>query len=61
MIRYPTTFSRLLPYVLQLENILDQALIIGDKVGNVAQKKCCEEFRYLGKSRMHYEINYTIW
>lgn len=30
-LKYPSTFSRLLPYVLQLETILDQALIMGDK------------------------------
>lgn len=32
LLRYPTVFSRLLPYILQLESILDQALISGDKV-----------------------------
>lgn len=31
-VRYPTVFTRLLPYVLQLETILDQALMVGDKV-----------------------------
>lgn len=30
-IKYPTVFSRLLPYILQLESILDQALMSGDK------------------------------
>jgi hypothetical protein len=31
-LKFPTTFSRLLPYVLQLETILDQSLMTGDKV-----------------------------
>ncbi len=31
-LKYPSTFSRLLPYVLQLETILNQALMMGDKV-----------------------------
>jgi hypothetical protein len=31
-LKYPSTFSRLFPYVLQLEIILDQCLMIGDKV-----------------------------
>ncbi|CAF3408118.1 unnamed protein product [Rotaria sp. Silwood1] len=30
-LKYPSIFSRLLPYVLQLESILDQSLMIGDK------------------------------
>lgn len=31
-LKYPATFSRLLPYVLQLEAMLDQCLIADDKV-----------------------------
>ena len=31
-LKYPSTFSRLLPYVLQLETLLDHSLITGNKV-----------------------------
>ncbi|UJR22249.1 hypothetical protein I4U23_025310 [Adineta vaga] len=30
-LKYPTTFSRLLPYVLQLETLLDQCILTGNK------------------------------
>jgi hypothetical protein len=31
-LKYPATFSHLLPYVLQLEAMLDQCLIASDRV-----------------------------
>jgi hypothetical protein len=40
-LKYPATFSRLLSYVLQLEAMLDQCLIAGDKV-----KRCSFVFIY---------------
>lgn len=34
-LKYPSTFSRLLPYVLQLETLLDQSLATRDKVNMI--------------------------
>lgn len=63
-VRYPTVFTRLLPYVLQLESILDQALMIGDKVIDSYQRVlsvfCTTLVVDLGKSRMHDETDYSV-
>ena len=62
--RYPTVFSRLLPYILQLESILDQALISGDKVKsflfvlNESNGFRCSPPS--GQSRMHHEIDHAV-
>ncbi|CAF4950618.1 unnamed protein product, partial [Rotaria magnacalcarata] len=44
VMRYPAIFSRLLPYVLQLESILDQSLMIGDKEKSECITKLITQF-----------------
>ncbi|CAF0734212.1 unnamed protein product [Adineta ricciae] len=43
-LKYPTVFTRLLPYVLQLETILDQALMVGDKEKSECITKLITQF-----------------
>ena len=64
LVRYPTVFTRLLPYVLQLESILDQALMIGDKVIDLHRRVlsvfCTTPVVDLGKSRVYDETDYSV-
>ena len=49
--RYPLIYSRLLPYVLQLETVLDAALISKDKVKNETKRSSWTISNFIGFKR----------